>query len=138
MDAGFGFDPGQQDDASDGPVDVDLEPEEEPRVEPKAVKTKNKKRKSKDAKTSRRRDRNQLSPVAEEDDDMEHDIAAGLQAVDDRQSDEAPEPDSKPRPKKARTTKTVKSSQNKRRGASAPPEGHVTMGELGGELTWLG
>jgi len=152
MDTDFGFDPGQQDDAYDAPVDVDVQPfgdqtnrqsseeqqEEEHRVEPKAAKTKNKKRKSKDANTSRRRDRTQLSPVTEEDEDMEHDIAAGLQAVDDQQSDEAPEPDSKLRPKKARTTKTVKSGQNKQRAASIPPEGHVTMGELGGELLgWI-
>jgi len=151
MDTDFGFDLGQQDDAYDAPVDVDIQPfgdqtnrqsgeeqqKEEPRAEPKAAKTKNKKRKSKDANTSRRADRTQLSPVAEQDEDMEHDIAAGLQALDDQQSDEAPEPDSKPRPKKARTTKTVKRGQNKQRGPSIPPEGHVTMGELGGELTRL-
>lgn len=148
MNFDFEVDAGQQGEADDAPAGTDAEPfadqtnrppdeeeqEEEPRVERKAAKAKSKKRKSKDTSTSHRRDRTQLSPVAEEDEDMEEDIAAGLQAVDGRDSDEeAREPDPKPRPKKARTTKTVKSSQNKRRGTSMPPEGHITMGEIGSE-----
>jgi hypothetical protein len=146
MDTDFGFDAGQQDEVYDVPVDVDVEPfsdqtnlhadeeqrKEGHRAERKNATVKEKKRKSKDTSTSRG-DRTQLSPVVEEDEDMEEDIAAGLQTIDEQNSDKAREPNPKPRPKKARTAKTVKNSQSKRRGASAPPEGHITMGDLGGE-----
>lgn len=149
MDTDFGFDAHQQDEAynDDAPVDADVEPfadqtnlgadedqrEQVHRVEQKTASVKKKKRKSKDTSTSRG-NRTELSPVVEEDENMEPYIAVGLQAVDGQDSDEeAREPDPKPRPKKARTTKSVKNSQSKRRGTTAPSEGHVTMGDTGSE-----
>lgn len=129
----------RDDEQPDEPEQNEEDSEEEERAARKAAKEKKKKQKSNEASTSRRSERAALSPVVEEDEDMEDDIAAGLQAVgsDGGDDDEPVEPEVQPRPKKARSTKTAKPPSYKRRGTSALPEGHLTMGDSGGTSSSL-
>lgn len=145
------FDDAGGDNQSPDPEEAPVQPEEDEEEDEdeaparKTAKEKGKgKAKPKSQDSSRReRERSVLSPVVEEDDGMEDDIAAGLQTVgdgdvdvDDEEDDDQPppEPEVQPRAKKVRATKNAapKKPSSKRRGTSALPDEIVTMGVSGG------